>query len=441
MRIHVCLFLLLGLTITLLEPVQGLAQQGGSKKGKKGGDFSGGQGGGRSVGPSGSFGGSGFFGGGSFGSGGSSAYSQDPNQRWNGSAGSRDAGSRSDTSDPRQQRFLEMMSQRFGGNTGAMSGQQMQMLQQGMGMMSSRMGGGSFAGGMGSSFGNSLDGRGNGRGSFEGRGGPSEGRGGPSQGRGGMNPEAMADAMFNRLDQNGDGLINPDEMPEQLRVEREKFDLNGDGFIDANEFRAFTRARAQQAMQERGQGQGQSGGESWDYVPGLFEDEDRKPVVYRAGKLPRDIPAWFRELDTDEDGQIGLYEWRASRRSVEEFQEMDRNGDGFLVVEEVMRVTPSSRGQGRDSSDSSRFAQNGFGMSGEGGMPSWPGSGSWNGGGMFNGNGGGANRMFGNNGGDSGGDPGFGGRSFGGNNGSPFGGPGSRPQGKEKGKGGKGKGN
>src|SRR5262249_19550784 len=59
------------------------------------------------------------------------------------------------------------------------------------------------------------------------------------------------------------------------------------------------------------------------------------PLVPRYGKLAEDMPAWFKELDLDRDGQVSLYEWRISGRPLAEFQRMDRNNDGFLTVEEV----------------------------------------------------------------------------------------------------------
>src|SRR4029077_16432070 len=79
------------------------------------------------------------------------------------------------------------------------------------------------------------------------------------------------------------------------------------------------------------------------------EEEDRKPVVHRAGKLPKELRAWFKELETDGDGQIGLYEWKASGRPLDEFMKMDRNGDGFLTVEEVLRSVAAAKPQTGDS--------------------------------------------------------------------------------------------
>ena len=126
-------------------------------------------------------------------------------------------------------------------------------------------------------------------------------------------------------------------MPEDLRAERDKWDADHNGLIDLNEYKTYFQARMQQRMAERG-----AAGFGGD--PGLLppaeaapvEEEDRKPVVYHTGKLPKELPAWFEQLDTDKDAQIGLYEWKASGRSLKEFQEMDRNNDGFLTVEEVL---------------------------------------------------------------------------------------------------------
>src|SRR5262249_36196087 len=105
-----------------------------------------------------------------------------------------------------------------------------------------------------------------------------------------------------------------------------------DGFIDLNEFKAYFKAVMQQRMAESAGFVG--GAEPAHHEPA--EEEEKKPVVYRAGKLPKELPSWFKELDKDGDGQISLFEWRSGGRSVEEFQKMDRNGDGFLTIAEVL---------------------------------------------------------------------------------------------------------
>ena len=69
---------------------------------------------------------------------------------------------------------------------------------------------------------------------------------------------SVADNMFRRLDLNGDGVLNYDEMPDTLRIERDKYDLDRNGLIDLNEFRAYYQARLQQ-VQSRWKGSWISG--------------------------------------------------------------------------------------------------------------------------------------------------------------------------------------
>jgi hypothetical protein len=65
--------------------------------------------------------------------------------------------------------------------------------------------------------------------------------------------------------------------------------------------------------------------------------KEHRPIVYRPGNLPRDLPPWFAQLDRDEDGQVGLYEWLETGRSADDFLKMDANADGLLTPEEVLR--------------------------------------------------------------------------------------------------------
>jgi hypothetical protein len=57
-----------------------------------------------------------------------------------------------------------------------------------------------------------------------------------------------------------------------------------------------------------------------------------------ASRLPANAPKWFREYDTDGDGQVSLAEWTARGHSVEDFQKADLNGDGFITLKELMRA-------------------------------------------------------------------------------------------------------
>ncbi len=148
--------------------------------------------------------------------------------------------------------------------------------------------------------------------------------------------DRRAEASFRRQDVNGDGLLNYDEMPPALRSERDKWDANHDGFIDLNEYKAYYRAFMEQRQADRRAGQPGRAGWPIVIVPPP-EEEDKRPLVYRAGKLPRELPAWFAQDDRDGDGQIGLYEWLAAKQPLAQFEAMDRNKDGFLTAEEVLR--------------------------------------------------------------------------------------------------------
>jgi hypothetical protein len=82
-------------------------------------------------------------------------------------------------------------------------------------------------------------------------------------------------------------------------------------------------------------------GGSWNNLAGAVPGVDskssgQKQIVYRGDNLPEELD-WFRQLDSDHDGQVGLYEWRASARAIAEFEEMDLNGDGFITAEEALK--------------------------------------------------------------------------------------------------------
>jgi Ca2+-binding EF-hand superfamily protein len=199
------------------------------------------------------------------------------------------------------------------------------------------------------------------RGNRQGNGGPPGNGGGPNgapspgapggdSGNQQNGSDQWAERMFQRMDANGDGLLNKDEMPESLRAEVEKWDTNKDGFIDLNEYKAYFRAVVQQRMAEGGGWNPgwQGGGMPEPGMAPIPQEEEpiKKATVYRAGNLPKDIPSWFSQYDTDGDGQIGLYEWKATGESMEKFRQIDRNNDGFLTIDEVMRYDAEQKKNG-----------------------------------------------------------------------------------------------
>ncbi|HEV3143731.1 MAG TPA: EF-hand domain-containing protein [Gemmataceae bacterium] len=190
------------------------------------------------------------------------------------------------------------------------------------------------------------------------------------------NPDSRAEDIFRMLDRDRDGVLSGNEIPDVLRQELEKWDANKNGVIELDEFKAWYVARMQARMFDRQLSQDQP---IPNDEPG--DEPDRKPTIYRKGKLPKELD-WFERMDTDGDGQIGLYEWRKAGRKVKDFQEMDLNGDGFITVEEAMLYAKLHKPQG--SGDDTALAGN-F----PGGMPggNFPGAGFQRGAGMPGGNG------------------------------------------------------
>jgi hypothetical protein len=346
-------FLLLVAAVCLLLPASALTQDFGRGGGQPGGGF-----------PAGGFPGTpgGGFGGGGFGGGG-----MDPNDRWQQMAGNNNVVYRNQITDPRMQRRFDMTAQMAGITDGKMTKQQylsasqsmMQAFQQG-GMQAWQGRGGRGGGGPGGPGGGGPNGGGPGSpgtpggdrgaaisiqlpgtapgggfGGFGGVGFGGGGFGGGGFGGGGFNPDAMIEMRFKQYDVNGDGILNYDEMPEALRAERDKWDTNKDGFIDLNEFKEYSKARMAQWQQDRANNPG--GGSSDPFEPdGPGESSgDRKPTIYRMSNLPKEL-AWMRDLDTDGDNQIGLYEWKNSGRPLQEFYDYDRNKDGFVTIDEAM---------------------------------------------------------------------------------------------------------
>jgi len=168
---------------------------------------------------------------------------------------------------------------------------------------------------------------------------------------------SQAEKLFAKLDLNEDRRLNPDELPEQLQREGGRWDRNRNGVIDPEEYWAFYQSRLEWLSAEVAAGRIELGlKRGGPMPPAMPEDEDARPPVYRAGKLPKGLPPWFEELDTDKDGQVALYEWRKGGLRLEGFASIDRNDDGFVTIEEVIRYVAEGR-QTDDEGPSSRLSQ------------------------------------------------------------------------------------
>lgn len=160
--------------------------------------------------------------------------------------------------------------------------------------------------------------------------------GGRRQGPNGS-PDQAAEGLFKRYDKDNDGVLSYEEMPEELKNERTKWDKNGDGFIDQEEFKSYYIARVA-TKDGNAPGGDKNGSQSANQSQTPIEDNPR-PTIIRAGKLPKDLPDWFIELDKagDNDGQVGLYEWNTKGWPINQFEEMDLNHDGLLTAEEYFK--------------------------------------------------------------------------------------------------------
>jgi hypothetical protein len=157
--------------------------------------------------------------------------------------------------------------------------------------------------------------------------------------------------------------------------------------------------------------------------PKPADDDDKRPLVYRKGKLPKELPKEVpvtygmdpeaprvnlqKLFDGNDEAQIFLYDWRKAGGKDEDFFAMDRNKDGILTVDEVLWALKIKVVDPTVDTSSGQAGSSGQGNNGQNA------SGNFN---RWNGNGGMPNSGGGNN-------PWWGGRggrgSRGGNGGNP----------------------
>lgn len=198
---------------------------------------------------------------------------------------------------------------------------------------------------------------------------------------------------FRRMDQNGNGQIDPEELqrlPSFIRDAYTRAGIDGSRAISQREFiDSAQRVREQFGRTDfrRPEGGGGFGG-GFGSPPGSDsgrdsrrDDERRdgsrsderredrrddsrrreddsgdrrgsssstsksgKKAVKPKPRITKDLPDEYRARDKNSDGQVGLYEW--DRKLFAQFYELDRNGDGFLTADELIKPTskPGTKG-------------------------------------------------------------------------------------------------
>ncbi|CAN5381195.1 hypothetical protein BH11PLA2_BH11PLA2_47420 [soil metagenome] len=193
--------------------------------------------------------------------------------------------------------------------------------------------------------------------------------------------------FIRKYDKDQDGRVSVAEAADTdyLKTVFAAYDKNGDRFLDSGEMRLYLSDRFNKRNPDGspvgGNNDSRGGPQNSDprggYDPNQgrrdpqAQPEEEKPVVFRFGKLPtKELPSWWEKLDTDKDGQIGLYEWRTEKNNtMAEWIAMDLNNDGYLTAEEYIRYKKlrdhpdaimvagpnnSSAFSGKDSSKDSR---------------------------------------------------------------------------------------
>ncbi len=151
-----------------------------------------------------------------------------------------------------------------------------------------------------------------------------------------VDPFDAAAKIFNGLDRDKSGALEPAEQTESLKPVAEQFDANRNGALEYEEYREYFRARM--------------GG--YRENPGSLAAGPPEPRAAPKGESaeapksepPVPLPKWYRELDEDRDGQVGLYEWR-TQRPLGEFAAVDRDGDGLLTpfeIKQLLKAEPQS---------------------------------------------------------------------------------------------------
>ncbi len=165
----------------------------------------------------------------------------------------------------------------------------------------------------------------------------------------------QAAELLRRYDRDKDGFIGTDEISSRWEGNPMDFDRNRDGRLSLEEL-AIRAARRREAaasdqapsrdQDRRTRDRGRDRGRPSESV----DPYDGARSFLNLGLVAPEVPAAFREKDSDGDGQIAMREWTSewTEEKVREFYSLDHNRDGVITLDEF-RIGPLS-GDDRGSS-------------------------------------------------------------------------------------------
>lgn len=147
----------------------------------------------------------------------------------------------------------------------------------------------------------------------------------------------VADAMFKRMDANGDGKATADEAPEERREQVARMirraDKDGDGAISREEFETVARQRAEAAKMRT---------EKPDANPNKKPTEAAAAKKKKPGQVQAMPASLFRAVDKDHDGKLNGEEITGASEAI---KSLDKNGDGAVTAREIARSGEPVKGK------------------------------------------------------------------------------------------------
>ncbi len=175
---------------------------------------------------------------------------------------------------------------------------------------------------------------------------------------GGGQSENSSATIVSRLlefDQNKDGKLSKQEVPERMQGIFARGDLNKDGFLTKDELNKMAEAQAAPAnnaggQDDHGEGPGRRGSEGgmMKFMPILAALDSNGDGVISAEEI-NNAPVSLKKLDKNNDGQLTQDEVRPAggrggrggfgggspEEAVKRMMEFDKNGDGKLSKDEL----------------------------------------------------------------------------------------------------------